>query len=294
MSSSHSSAISWSHSADHSAARPNPGTVMSVMAAWCARYARRMRFTSDARTASAMAPRSVFVGGSAPGHRSEDEPSYTSDFRGRYCALSALRITFCASVPGFARMCANASTARACTNGHRTGSAGGLVFLAIAGVSSSGASRCASSSMSGRSISRCGAPTTSGTWFGSVARIRDGPARYDRTRRCGRGRGTRAIAAVARSGAEAAMWFVLRAPKRVTTNDLSESINPSPAHVVIWRRNLNHSRRRLRACRARRGAWPGWSGASRRPTCRPQSWRRTTSERSSAITRATRGRWRCR
>ena len=162
--------------------------------------------------------------------------------------------------------------------------------MASAGVSSSGASRCVACSR--RSISRCVAPT-SGTWFGSVARIRDGPARCDRTRRCGRGRDTRAVAAGARSGAEAAMLFVLRAPKRVT-NDLSESI----PHVVIWRRNhlagIHHSRRRLRACRARRGAWPGWSGASRRPTCRPQSWRRTTSERSSAITRATRGRWRCR
>ena len=89
------------------------------------------------------------------------------------------------------------------------------------------------------------------------------------------------------------MWFVLRAPKRVTTNDLVYTI----PRVVIWRRNhlagIHHSRGRLHACRARRGAWPGWSGASRRPTCRPQSWRRTTSERSSAITKATRGRWRC-
>ena len=186
-------------------------------------------------------------------------------------------------------MCDNASTARACTNGHRTGSAGGLVLLASTGVSSSGASRCVACLR--RSISRCGAPT-SGTWFGSVARIRDGPARCDRTRRCGRGRGTRAIAAVARSGAEAAMWFVLRAPKRVT-DDLA-SINPSRCYLASKSLAGNHSRRRLHACRARRGAWPGWSGASRRPTCRPQSWRRTTSERSSAITRATRGRWRCR
>ena len=64
-------------------------------------------------------------------------------------------------------------------------------------------------------------PRRRGPWFGSVARIRDGPARCDRTRRCGRGRDARAIAAGARSGAEAAMWFVLRAPKRVTTDDLS-------------------------------------------------------------------------
>ena len=45
------------------------------------------------------------------------------------------------------------------------------------------------------------------------------------------------------------MWFVLRAPKRVTTNDLSESI----PHVVIWRRNLNHSRRRLHMSSSSRG-----------------------------------------